>query len=88
MTAAGHQAEAILEEVMTKYKGNYILAVEGNPPLNQDGMSCIIAGKPFLEQLKHVARDCKAIISMGSCASWAASRPPSRIPPRPRRCTR
>ena len=37
MAAAGHQAEAILEEVMAKYKGNYILAVEGNPPLNQDG---------------------------------------------------
>ncbi len=78
MTAAGHQAEAILEEVMTKYKGNYILAVEGNPPLNQEGMSCIIAGRPFLEQLQRVAKDCKAIISWGSCASWGcvqAARP-------------
>jgi len=70
MAAAGHQAEAILEEIMRKYKGNYILAVEGNPPLNQDGMSCIIGGKPFIEQLKHVAKDAKAIISWGSCASW------------------
>ncbi|MDP3874348.1 MAG: hydrogenase small subunit [Methyloversatilis sp.] len=70
MAAAGHQAEAILEEIMTKYKGNYILAVEGNPPLNQDGMSCIIGGKPFIDQLKHVAKDAKAIISWGSCASW------------------
>ena len=64
MAAAGHQAEAILEEVMTKYKGNYILAVEGNPPLNQEGMSCIICGRPFVEQLKHVAKDAKAIISI------------------------
>jgi len=70
MAAAGHQAEAILEEIMRKYKGNYILAVEGNPPLNQDGMSCIIGGKPFIDQLKHVAKDAKAIISWGSCASW------------------
>lgn len=70
MAAAGHQAEAILEEVMTKYKGNYILAVEGNPPLNQDGMSCIIGGRPFIDQLRHVAKDAKAIISWGSCASW------------------
>jgi hydrogenase small subunit len=70
MAAAGHQAEAILEEIMTKYKGNYILAVEGNPPLNQDGMSCIIGGKPFIEQLKHVAKDAKAVIAWGSCASW------------------
>jgi hydrogenase small subunit len=36
---------------MTKYKGNYILAVEGNPPLNEDGMYCMpIGGKPFIEQ--------------------------------------
>jgi hydrogenase small subunit len=70
MAASGHQAEAILHEIRDKYKGNYILAVEGNPPLNQDGMSCIIAGRPFLEQLKEMAADCKAIISWGSCASW------------------
>jgi hydrogenase small subunit len=60
MASAGQQAESILEEVMAKYKGNYILAVEGNPPLAQDGMSCIIGGRPFLEQLKHVAKDAHA----------------------------
>ncbi len=73
MAAAGHQAEAIIDEITEKYKGNYILAVEGNPGLDQDktgGMSCIIAGKPFTEQLQHVAKDAKAIISWGSCASW------------------
>ena len=70
MAAAGHQAEAALEEIMTKYKGNYILAVEGNPPLNEDGMFCIQSGKPFIEKLKHVAKDAKAIIAWGSCASW------------------
>lgn len=78
MASAGHQAEAILEEITHNYKGNYILAVEGNPPLNQEGMSCIIGGRPFLEQLQEVAKDCKAIISWGSCASWGcvqAARP-------------
>jgi hydrogenase small subunit len=70
MAAAGHQAEAILEEVTRKYKGHYIVAVEGNPPLNEDGMYCIQSGKPFVEKLRRVARDCKAIISWGSCASW------------------
>ena len=70
MAAAGHQAEAILEEIMTKYKGQYILAVEGNPPLNEDGMFCIQSGKPFIEKLRHVAKDAKAIIAWGSCASW------------------
>ena len=78
MASAGHQAEAILHEITEKYQGNYILAVEGNPPLNQEGMSCIIAGRPFVEQLHEVAKDCKAIISWGSCASWGcvqAARP-------------
>jgi len=78
MAAAGHQAEAIIDETIQKYDGNYILACEGNPPLNQEGMSCIIAGKPYLEQLKKAAEHCKAIISWGSCASWGcvqAARP-------------
>jgi hypothetical protein len=37
MAAAGHQAEAIVQETIQKYDGNFILAVEGNPPLNQEG---------------------------------------------------
>lgn len=70
MAAAGTQAEAILTEITTKYKGNYIVAVEGNPPLNEDGMYCIIGGRPFVEQLKEVCKDAMAVIAWGSCASW------------------
>lgn len=66
MAAAGHQAEAIVQEVVEQYKGNYILAVEGNPPLNEDGMYCIIGGRPFVDQLKYAASNAKAIISWGS----------------------
>ena len=85
MASAGHQAEAIVEEIVTKYKGEYVLAVEGNPPLNEDGMYCIIGGKPFVEQLKYAASGAKAIIAWGSCASWGcvqAARPnPTRATP-------
>ena len=70
MAAAGHQAEQQLEDTITKYKGNYILACEGNPPLADDGVYCIPGGKPYVEKLRRVAADCKAIISWGSCASW------------------
>ncbi|EKH3328180.1 hydrogenase small subunit [Salmonella enterica] len=38
MAAAGQQAEQALADVMREYKGNYIVAVEGNAPLNEDGM--------------------------------------------------
>ena len=85
MASAGHQAEAIVTEIVEQYKGNYILAVEGNPPLNEDGMFCIIGGKPFVEQLRYAASNAKAIISWGSCASWGcvqAARPnPTRATP-------
>jgi hydrogenase small subunit len=70
MASAGFQAEAILEETRQKYKGQYILAVEGNPPLNEDGMYCIIGGRPFLDQLKDMASDARAVIAWGACASW------------------
>jgi len=70
MAAAGHQAEEALEQTIAKYKGNYILAVEGNPPLADDGIYCIPGGKPFVDKLRHVAKDAKAIVSWGSCASW------------------
>lgn len=73
MAAAGHQAEAIIDETIEKYDGQYILACEGNPGLEQEhtgGMSCIIGGKPYTEQLRHAAKHAKAIISWGSCASW------------------
>jgi hydrogenase small subunit len=85
MASAGKQAEAIVTEIVENYKGNYILAVEGNPPLNEDGMFCIIGGKPFVEQLRYAATNAKAIISWGSCASWGcvqAARPnPTRATP-------
>jgi hydrogenase small subunit len=70
MAAAGHQAEAILEEIRHNYKGRYIAAVEGNPPLAGDGMYCIVGGRPFVEQLREVCNDSMAVISWGSCASW------------------
>ncbi|HVN35856.1 MAG TPA: hydrogenase small subunit [Casimicrobiaceae bacterium] len=70
MAAAGYQAEQQLEDTIKKYKGNYILACEGNPPLADDGVYCIPGGRPYVEKLRRVAADCKAIISWGSCASW------------------
>jgi hydrogenase small subunit len=85
MAAAGHQAEELLERTIAEHDGEYILAVEGNPPLNEDGMYCIQAGRPFVEKLRHMADHCKAIIAWGSCASWGcvqAARPnPTRATP-------
>jgi hydrogenase small subunit len=85
MVAAGHQAESILEKVREQYKGNYIVAVEGNPPLNEEGMYCIHGGRPFVEVLKETCADAKAVIAWGACASWgcvqAAKPNPTRATP-------
>lgn len=68
--AAGEHLRENAHETMKKYKGNYILAIEGNPPLNNDGMYCIYYGRPFVETVKEYAKDAKAVIAWGSCASW------------------
>ena len=70
MAAAGDQANEAYEEAIKKYKGQYILAVEGNVPLNGQGMYCIDAGKPFYEKLKEGVEHAKALVAWGTCASW------------------
>jgi hydrogenase small subunit len=68
MAASGHQAEAAKHDTMKKYKGEYILAVEGSVPMGEDGVYCCIAGKTALDQLKEAAAGAKAIVAWGSCA--------------------
>jgi hydrogenase small subunit len=70
MAAAGDQAEAIVDEIIRDYKGNYILAVEGNVPLANDGWNCIVGGRPFRNRLEETARNAKAVIAWGTCAAF------------------
>lgn len=83
--SAGEQLRANAHEIIEKYKGNYILAVEGNPPLGEDGMYCIYYGRPFVDVVKEYAKHAKAVIAWGSCASWgcvqAAKPNPTRATP-------
>ena len=69
MAASGTQAEEALQHTMTKYKGQYILCVEGSVPLGADGVYCMIGGKTSLQILEEVAEGAAAIIAWGSCAS-------------------
>jgi len=69
MAASGHQAEAAKQNTMDKYKGEYILCVEGSVPLGDDGNYCCIAGRSAKEILRESAEGAKAIIAWGSCAS-------------------
>ena len=67
--AAGTHAEAALKETMTKYKGEYLMLVEGSIPTEADGVYCCIGGRTAKDIVTEAAKDAKAIIAWGSCAS-------------------
>jgi hydrogenase small subunit len=69
MAASGTQAEDALKNTMTKYKGQYILCVEGSVPLGADGVYCMIGGKTSIQILEEASAGAAAIIAWGSCAS-------------------
>jgi hydrogenase small subunit len=69
MAASGDRAEAAMQDTMTKYKGEYILCVEGSVPTAADGVYCMIGGKTSMQILEEAAENAKAIIAWGSCAS-------------------
>ncbi len=67
--AAGFQAEEALHNTMKKYKGEYLMLVEGSVPTEADGVYCCIGGRTALDIVKEAAEGAKAIIAWGSCAS-------------------
>ena len=68
--AAGHQLEDVRRKTMKDYKGKYILAVEGNVSIKDDGVYCMVGGDSFLNTLKETAADAAAVIAWGACASF------------------
>ena len=67
--AAGHGAEAAREAAQEENKGKYILVVDGSIPLDNPAYSTI-AGISNLDMLKASAKDCFAIVSVGTCAAF------------------
>ncbi len=66
--AAGQQAEEALHETMTKYKGQYLMLVEGSIPTADDGVCCCIGGRTAQDIVQEAAAGAKAVIAWGSCA--------------------
>ena len=55
LAASGHQAEQCLKDTMEKYKGEYLLCIEGSVPLAEDGVYCCIGGKTAKSIAEEVA---------------------------------
>ena len=70
MAAAGHQAEEVLKEAVKKYDGKFICVCEGAIGTKYDGAYGKIGGQTFLKMAKDVVPKAKAVIAMGSCASF------------------
>jgi len=72
MAAAGHQAEAQLEDAVEHFKGKYLLFVEGSVPVGAGKDWCTIgaSGETFLDHTKRLAKDAAAVVAVGSCATF------------------
>jgi len=72
MASAGWQAEDNLEHAIEKYKGNYILMVEGGIPQGQNDFYLTIGGKGHTGEhsAKHASEHAKAIFAIGTCSSF------------------
>jgi hydrogenase small subunit len=70
MAAAGHQAEKSKHDAMEKYKGQYILIVEGSIPTGANGGYCTIGGQSAEEDCRKLVQNAAATIAVGSCAAF------------------
>ncbi len=70
MAPAGHQAEKSLRDTMEKYKGQYIVVVEGSIPTKDGGVYCTIGGRTALDLVKEIGGSAAAVIAAGTCASY------------------
>lgn len=72
MAASGWQAEENLEGAIEKYKGNYILMVEGGIPSGSDEFYLTVGplGKTGAEHCRHAAASAAAIFAIGTCSSF------------------
>ena len=72
MAAAGWQAEENLENAMKKYKGRYVLMVEGGVPIANEGSFLTIGGhaKRGKDIAIEASNDAAAIFAIGTCSSF------------------
>ncbi|HAD04664.1 MAG: hydrogenase [Desulfuromonadales bacterium GWD2_61_12] len=70
MAAAGHQAEQAKWAAMEKYKGKYLLIVEGSIPTGAGGAYCTVGGESAVDSAKKLIQNAAATITVGTCASF------------------
>jgi ferredoxin hydrogenase small subunit/hydrogenase small subunit len=69
MAASGHAAEALLRRTVESGRG-YVCVIEGAVPTNQGGLHGKVGGRTMLSVFSEVASRARAVIALGSCASF------------------
>lgn len=67
--AAGAAAEGARQDAMAANFGQYLLVVDGSIPLGNPAF-CTIGGRSSVELLTEAAKGAKAVIAVGTCASF------------------
>ncbi|MEW6034129.1 MAG: hydrogenase small subunit [Chloroflexota bacterium] len=75
MAAAGDMAIHALEDTWRKFKGGYVLVVEGAIPTRANGAYGSIGERngvpvPVAERVEKLGRDALAVIALGTCAAY------------------
>ncbi|MDR3563734.1 MAG: hydrogenase small subunit [Negativicutes bacterium] len=75
MAANGEMALDAIRETQQRYKGEYILVVEGTVPVGADGRFATLGEKAgremaFTEWVTSCAKSAKAVVAVGTCASF------------------
>lgn len=66
--AGGFQVEEHKESIFEKYKGEFVLAVEGGIPGSDEFL--MIADKSVSEEIIEASKNAKAVIAFGNCSAW------------------
>ncbi len=72
--AFGHQVEENKHNALEKYKGQYVLVVDGSIPLKDNGIYCMVAGEPIVDHIRKAAEGAAAIIAQRLSLSVPALR--------------
>ncbi len=70
MAAAGQQAETTLSSMAGANSGEFFCVVEGSIPTAENGVYGMIGGRTMLSIAQDVCTKAKAVIAIGTCASF------------------
>ena len=68
MAPAGEDATGSIATTMEQFPDGYVAVVEGSIPVDDDGVYCMIGGRPFADIVREVCDGALATIAVGSCA--------------------